>query len=60
METERRRRDPLGDEQGPSTEDWQARVDRLQEVVCVLLIKNQAMRMCMPTEPASEQFGGSL
>jgi hypothetical protein len=47
MDTGKHRRDPLTNEQELSAEDWQARVDRLQEVVCLLLIKNQTMRMAL-------------
>lgn len=29
----------------PSEDNWQATIDRLQEIVCMLLIKNQTLRM---------------
>jgi hypothetical protein len=35
------------DEQESHAEDWQAKVERLQEAVCVLLTKNQTMRMSL-------------
>jgi hypothetical protein len=60
MDTVNQRRDPLFNEQVPSAEDWQARVDRLQEVVSLLLMKNQTMRMALSTEEQSEQIGGSF
>ena len=37
----------LTSEQEPGIENWQARVQGLQEVVCFLLLKNQEMRMAM-------------
>jgi hypothetical protein len=43
MDTEKHRRDQPN-EQEPSAEDWQAMVHCLQEIVCLLLMKNQAMR----------------
>jgi enamine deaminase RidA (YjgF/YER057c/UK114 family) len=30
---------------GPSKDDWQSQIDRLQGIVCTLLIKNQVLRM---------------
>jgi hypothetical protein len=44
MDTEKRGRDPQTNEQEPSAEYWQAKVDCLQEIVCLLLMENQTMR----------------
>lgn len=53
MDTGKQRRDPLSNGQEPSVEDWQARVDRLQEIVCLLLTKNQTMRTALSGEKLS-------
>jgi hypothetical protein len=44
MDTQKQHRNPPTNEQAPSAEAWQANVDSLQEIVCLLLIENQAMR----------------
>jgi hypothetical protein len=44
METEKRFRDPQTNQQELTAEDWQAKVDSLEEIVCLLLMQNQAMR----------------
>lgn len=44
MDSESQHRDPPPSGQEPSVEDWRATVDRLQELVCMLLMKNQTMR----------------
>jgi hypothetical protein len=60
MDTERQSRDLLANHQESSAEDWQARVERLQEVVCLLLMKNQTMRMRLSDERAARQFSNYL
>ncbi len=40
--------------QALSVEDWRARVDRLQELVCMLLMKNQIMRTALLPEMRKE------
>ena len=45
MENEKRHRDPQSNEQEPSAEYWQAKANSLQEIVCLLLMENQAMRV---------------
>lgn len=44
MLSEKKHRDPHTDEQEPSADYWQARVDSLEEIVCLLLMENQAIR----------------
>jgi hypothetical protein len=56
MDTGKQPRDSLSNEQEFSAEDWQARVDCLQEVVCLLLTKNQRMRMALSAERPSESL----
>lgn len=58
MDTENQDRQSRINERQPSEEDWQARIERLQEVVRILLIKNQAMRMGLPAESTNEQCSG--
>ena len=70
MDTEKQLRDSLTNEQEASAEDWRAKVERLQEAVCLLLtgfkvitevlMKNQAMRMALSDEKASEEFSHFL
>jgi hypothetical protein len=45
METQKRLRNFHTNEQELSAEDWRAKVERLQEIVCALLLENQAMRV---------------
>ena len=52
-----RQEDPHNEEQSYA-EDWQAKVDRLQEVVCVLLMKNQTMRMSLLARSFAEEASG--
>ena len=59
MDTERQPRDLLTNDQEPSAEYWQAKVERLQEVVCFLLMKNQTMRMALSAEKATDPFSES-
>lgn len=47
MDSETQHRDPPPSGQELSVEDWQAIVDRLQELVCMLLMKNQTMRTAL-------------
>jgi hypothetical protein len=42
------------------TEDWKAKVDRLTDVVCLLLMKNQRMRMALSTHSGDEQSDDSF
>lgn len=41
-------------------EDWPARVERLQEWVCLLLTKNQMLREALQAERANRQSGDAL
>ena len=50
-ETSHRDAPPSGHEY--SVEEWQAKVDCLQELVCILLTKNQTMRMALLSEKQS-------
>ena len=43
-----------------SLEDWQAKVDRLQELICILLMKNQTMRAALLTEMRKEENDGTI
>jgi len=54
MDTEKQPRDLLTNDQEPLPEYWQAKVERLQEIVCFLLMKNQTMRMAFSAEKATE------
>jgi hypothetical protein len=56
MDTEKQPRDLLTNDQKPSAEYWQAKVERLQEALCFLLIKNQTLRMALSAEKATEPF----
>jgi hypothetical protein len=55
MDTEKQPGNLLNNDQEPSAEYWQARVERLQETVCFLLAKNQAMRMALAAEKATNR-----
>ena len=52
--------DPPAGELELSTEDWKAKVDRLTDVVCLLLTKNQRMRMALSTHSGDEQSDDSF
>jgi hypothetical protein len=54
MDAETQHRISGSNEQAPSAEDWQATIDRLREVVCILLMKNETMRMTLSTEREKE------
>jgi len=56
METAKQLRDPISNDQSPSALDWQMRVERLQEALCLLLLKNQVMRMALSAGRAGEQL----
>jgi hypothetical protein len=43
-----------------SKEDWQVKVDRLQEIVRMLLMKNQGLRMALSTETEKKKNAGSV
>jgi hypothetical protein len=58
FETNHRDFPPSGHES--SVEDLQARVDRLQEVICILLMKNQTMRTALLTEMRKEEDQGAI
>ena len=60
MDSETNHRDPPPSGQESSVEDWQATVDRLQELVCMLLMKNQTMRTALLTERRKEENRGSI
>ena len=49
METKVENRDPVS-KQVEFQGDWQAKAERLQECVCVLLLKNQILRMALRAE----------
>jgi len=49
-DTEQQPRDFLTNDQEPSAEYWQTKVERLEEAVCFLLMKNQTMRMALSAE----------
>jgi hypothetical protein len=59
MDSEKQPRDLLTKDPEPSAEYWQAKVERLQEVVCFLLMKNQTLRMGLSAEITTEPFSGS-
>jgi hypothetical protein len=60
MDTEQQPRDLLTNDQEPSAEYWQSKVERLQEALCFLLMKNQTMRMALSAEKATEPFSESV
>jgi hypothetical protein len=60
MDSETNHRDHPPNEQESSIEDWQAKVDRLQELVCILLMKNQTMRTALLTEMGKEENKGTV
>jgi hypothetical protein len=45
MDAEQQSREPQRNEKEHSVDYWQAKVDSLQEIVCLLLLENQAMRL---------------
>ena len=47
METARQSRDPAVSKQEKPENDWEAKVERLQECVSLLLLKNQTLRMAL-------------
>jgi hypothetical protein len=60
MDSETNHRDPPPGGQESSVEEWQAKVDRLQELVCILLMKNQTMRAALLTEMRNEENKGTI
>jgi hypothetical protein len=60
MDSETNHRDfpPSGHES--SVEDWQAEVDRLQELIYILLMKNQTMRTALLTVTRKEENEGTI
>lgn len=60
MDSETNHRDPSPSGRESSVEDWQAKVDRLQELVCILLMKNQTMRTALLTEMRKEENKGTV
>jgi len=58
MDIEKQRRDPQIDDQEPSTEIWQAKVDCLEEIVCFLLLKNQTLRMALSSNEQANTSAG--
>lgn len=48
----------LVNEQVEAQEDWQAKVEHLEQYVCELLIKNQTLRMALLAEQERVQGGG--
>jgi hypothetical protein len=55
MNSGRQSRDPAVNRQEELAQDLDARVERLQEWVCVLLLKNQMLRMALQAERANDQ-----
>jgi hypothetical protein len=53
MDTERQSRDPAVSEQEMPEREWQAKAERLQVCVCLLLEKNQTLRMALVAERVS-------
>jgi hypothetical protein len=60
MAYEKQPRFGLTIEQEPLAEDWQAKVEGLQEAVCLLLIKNQEMRMALSAKDGNFQLRSFL
>ena len=56
METKRQSRDPAASEQEMSEKEWQAKAERLQAWVCLLLEKNQTLRMALVAERVNGQI----
>jgi hypothetical protein len=54
MDIKEQRLDRQTDELELSAEVLHAKVEYLEEVVCLLLMKNQALRMALPVEGASD------
>lgn len=59
MAYEKQTQADLTHEQDQLAEDWQAKVDSLQKTVCLLLIKNQSMRMAL-AEKENSRFEDSF
>ena len=59
MDSERSWKEPLDQEEKPGDEDWKARADRLQEIVCALLAKNERMRLALSAQEAGKDRGSS-
>jgi hypothetical protein len=49
----------IASEQEQPQEDWQAKVERLQELVCSLLLRNQMLRLALQDEMAGAQGAGN-
>jgi hypothetical protein len=60
MDLDREQRTSPISEQEPSPENLQARLDRLQELVCLLLAKNHTLRMALIAAGAGEPFDDPL
>ncbi|HTF65002.1 MAG TPA: hypothetical protein VK638_20175 [Edaphobacter sp.] len=60
MDTEKQPGNLLNNDQGALSGIWQAKVERLQETVCFLLAKNQAMRMALSAEKATGPLSESV
>lgn len=60
MDTDNQHRTSPSDDQAPSAENCQAIIDRLQEVVCILLIKNETMRMTLSAEREKGRYSDSI
>jgi hypothetical protein len=58
MDSEHTEIPPTG--RATSQENWQVKVDRLQEIVCMLLMKNQGLRMALSTEREKRKNAGSV
>lgn len=60
MDAERNGEKLFESDMGSPVEDWKARVDRLQEIVCLLLEKNETMRLALSAERAGKGHGNFL
>lgn len=60
MDADKKLKEPLGRQEGCPVEDWKAREDRLQEIVCLLLAKNETLRLALSAERAGKQYGNFL
>jgi hypothetical protein len=52
------RRIAIVSEQVESQQDWQTKVEHLEQYVCELLIENQTLRMALQTQRANGQGSG--
>ena len=60
MNADRNLKESLGREEGSPIDDWKARENRLQEIVCLLLAKNETLRLALSAERVGKQYGNFL